>query len=116
MTTLLPPAPATDTRKDRTTRRPTPPVAGPLICSLSDHTMEGPYSARFPSSSAGETSRRAPVIRGAAEERAHRPRRLRGDRRVGRVPSCTMTGQTDPEFAHRPVMADEIVDLFAPVP
>jgi 16S rRNA (cytosine1402-N4)-methyltransferase len=27
-----------------------------------------------------------------------------------------MTGQPDPDFAHRPVMADEIVDLFAPVP
>jgi 16S rRNA (cytosine1402-N4)-methyltransferase len=26
-----------------------------------------------------------------------------------------MTGQPDPDFAHRPVMADEIVDLFAPV-
>jgi 16S rRNA (cytosine1402-N4)-methyltransferase len=27
-----------------------------------------------------------------------------------------MTGQPDPDFTHRPVMADEIVDLFAPVP
>lgn len=27
-----------------------------------------------------------------------------------------MTGQPDPDFAHRPVMADEIVELFAPVP
>jgi 16S rRNA (cytosine1402-N4)-methyltransferase len=27
-----------------------------------------------------------------------------------------MSGQPDPDFAHRPVMADEIVDLFAPVP
>jgi 16S rRNA (cytosine1402-N4)-methyltransferase len=27
-----------------------------------------------------------------------------------------MTGPTDPDFAHRPVMADEIVELFAPVP
>ncbi len=77
--------------------------------------MEGPYSARFPSSPDGETSRRASVIRGAAEERAHRPRRLRGDR-ARRVPSCTMPGPSDPDFAHRPVMADEIVDLFAPVP
>src|SRR3954469_17874473 len=101
-------------RKDRTTRRSTT-VVGPLICSLSDHTMEGPYPARFPSSPVGETSRRAPVIRGAAEERAHRPRRLRGHR-ARRVPSCTMPGQPDPDFAHRPVMADEIVDLFAPVP
>ena len=33
-----------------------------------------------------------------------------------RVSSCTMTGQPDPDFAHRPVMADEIVELFAPVP
>jgi 16S rRNA (cytosine1402-N4)-methyltransferase len=27
-----------------------------------------------------------------------------------------MNGQPDPDFAHRPVMADEIVELFAPVP
>ena len=78
--------------------------------------MEGPYSARFPSSPGGETSRRAPVIRGAADERAHRLRHPRGGHRVVRVSSCTMTGQPDPDFAHRPVMADEIVDLFAPVP
>jgi 16S rRNA (cytosine1402-N4)-methyltransferase len=108
-------APAALTRKDRTTRRPTPPVAGPLICSLSDHTMEGPYSARFPSSPVGETSRRAPVIRGAAEERAHRPRRTGGRGPHGGC-TCPMSGQPDPDFAHRPVMADEIVDLFAPVP
>src|SRR4051812_45913921 len=102
-------------RKDRTTRRSTP-VDGPLICSLSDHTMEGPYSARFPSSPGGETSRRAPVIRGAADERAPRSRRLSGGHRAPRVSSCTMTGPPDPDFAHRPVMADEIVELFAPVP
>ena len=78
--------------------------------------MEGPYSARFPSSPGGETSRRASVIRGAADERADRLRRLPGGHRVGRVSSCTMTGQPDPDFTHRPVMADEIVDLFAPVP
>ena len=36
--------------------------------------MEGPYSARLPSSSIGETSRRAPVDRGAADGRAPRPR------------------------------------------
>jgi 16S rRNA (cytosine1402-N4)-methyltransferase len=27
-----------------------------------------------------------------------------------------MNGQPDPDFAHRPVMADEIVEVFAPVP
>ena len=70
--------------------------------------MEGPYSARFPSSSVGETSRRATVIRGAADERA---------RSVPCVSARTaMDHRPDPRFAHRPVMADEIVDLFAPVP
>ncbi len=110
--------PPTHSRKDRTTRRSTSPVEGPLIRSLSDHTMEGPYSARFPSSPVGETSRRAPVIRGAADERAHRPRRLRRTRRTRSTErvACLMDRPPDPDFAHRPVMADEIVELFAPVP
>lgn len=44
-----------------------------LTRSLPESKMEGPYSARFPSSSLGETSRRTPAFRGAADERvAHR--------------------------------------------
>jgi 16S rRNA (cytosine1402-N4)-methyltransferase len=83
---------------------------GPLTRSLSDHTMEGPYSARFPSSSVGETSRRAPVIRGAADERSvHRSAGVPGHR-------TTAMDQRPEPFAHRPVMAEEIVALFAPVP
>jgi 16S rRNA (cytosine1402-N4)-methyltransferase len=35
------------------------------------------------------------------------------DRRVG---TCAMSPDPDPEFAHRPVMVDEIVEVFAPVP
>jgi 16S rRNA (cytosine1402-N4)-methyltransferase len=70
--------------------------------------MEGPYSARFPSSPVGETSRRATVIRGAADERARRP--------LGTPARTDMDHRPDPRFAHRPVMADEIVALFAPVP
>jgi len=76
----------------------------PIISSLSDHTMEGPYSARFPSSPTGEKSRRTPVVRGTAEDRAHRPHR-----------GTAMT-DVDEGFAHRPVMVDEIVDAFASVP
>ena len=71
--------------------------------------MEGPYSARFPSNPVGETSRRVPVIRGAADERAETPP-ASAARSV-----CAMDATADPDFAHRPVMADEIVDLFAPV-
>ena len=110
---------ATAPRKDRLTRRPIHPVDGPLISCLSDHTMEGPYSARFPSSSDGETSRRAPVIRGAADERSDtidRHRHLRGGGTDRRGRACAMSPDDDREFAHRPVMADEIVELFGPVP
>ena len=45
-------------------------ASGSLIRSLSAGTMEGPYSARFPSSPIGETSRRAPAGRRAADERS----------------------------------------------
>lgn len=76
----------------------------PIISSLSDHTMEGPYSARFPSSPTGEKSRRTPVVRGTAEDRACSP--LRG----------MATMDVDHEFAHRPVMVDEVVASFEPVP
>ncbi len=40
-----------------------------LLGSLPVDKMEGPYSARLPSSSIGEKSRRAPVGRETAEER-----------------------------------------------
>jgi len=66
--------------------------------------MEGPYSARFPSSPTGEKSRRTPVVRGTAEDRARSP--LRG----------MATMDVDDEFPHRPVMVDEVVSAFAPVP
>ena len=72
--------------------------------------MEGPYSARFPSSPAGEKSRRAPVFRGAAHERTHS---LRSPRTVN---TCIMDRPSEHDFVHRPVMAHEIVEAFAPVP
>jgi 16S rRNA (cytosine1402-N4)-methyltransferase len=72
--------------------------------------MEGPYSARFPSSPAGEKSRRAPVFRGAAHERTHSPRSPRT------VNTCTMDRSSEHDFVHHPVMAREIVEAFAPVP
>lgn len=76
---------------------------GPIFRSPSEHTMEGPYSARFPLSPTGEKSRRAPVFRRTAEDRT-----LRGSEVV------SMDDGID--FAHRPVMVDEIVEAFAPVP
>lgn len=88
------------TRKDPTGGR----CRLPIISSLSDHTMEGPYSARFPSSPTGEKSRRTPVIRGTAEDRARSP--LRG----------MATMDVDDGFTHRPVMVDEVVSAFEPVP
>jgi 16S rRNA (cytosine1402-N4)-methyltransferase len=88
------------TRKDPTGGR----CRRPIISSLSDHTMEGPYSARFPSSPTGEKSRRTPVVRGTAEDRARSP--LRG----------MATMDVDDEFTHRPVMVDEVVSAFGPVP
>ena len=87
-----------------------PTRRGPLLCSLSEHTMEGPYSARFPSSPAGEKSRRAPVFRGAAHERTQSPRSPRT------VNTCTMDPSSELDFVHRPVMAQEIVEAFAHVP
>ena len=87
-------------RKDTTHGR----CGDPIISSLSDHTMEGPYSARFPSSPTGEKSRRAPVVRGTAEDRAAGPNR-------GALPM-----DAEGDFAHRPVMLDEVVAAFAAVP
>ena len=95
-----------------TTRRTAAPQRpGSLIRSLSAGTMEGPYSARFPSSPIGETSRRAPAGRGAADERSGCPPPPQSS---GRHRAHDRT--TTRAFAHRPVMVDEIVELFAPVP
>ena len=77
----------------------------PIISSPSERTMEGPYSARFPSSRAGEKSRPTPVFRGAADDRT-------GSATTPHRKARPMTEQ----FAHRPVMLDEIVDVFADVP
>ena len=76
---------------------------GPIFRSPSEHTMEGPYSARFPLSPTGEKSRRAPVFRRTAKDRT-------------RSASGVTTMDGDPQFAHRPVMLDEVVATFAPVP
>jgi 16S rRNA (cytosine1402-N4)-methyltransferase len=107
---------------DITTDTQTAP--GSLIRSLSAGTMEGPYSARFPSSSIGEKSRRATAGREAADERStrcHGPhRRERGARHPRRASGHhdfegpQMAG--DAEFKHLPVMVGEITRLFEPVP
>lgn len=88
------------TRKDITRGR----AGRPIFSSLSDHTMEGPYSARFPSSPTGEKSRRTPVIRGTAEGRDPGP--CRGAHAM----------DVDQDFSHRPVMVDEVVAALASVP
>ena len=124
----------TDT--DRTDQPPTShhdtAASGSLIRSLSAGTMEGPYSARFPSSPIGETSRRAPAGRRAADERsgcgaAGRGRaaaRCRVPALTARTPAARTPTVTrpasrtrppnptleaarmagDPTFQHRPVM------------
>ncbi|MSW44704.1 MAG: 16S rRNA (cytosine(1402)-N(4))-methyltransferase RsmH [Actinobacteria bacterium] len=110
MTTLTS-TPLYSRRKDRPTcRRSFAPIRRPLLCSLSEHTMEGPYSARLPLSPAGEKSRRATVFRGAAHERTRIPRST--------PPETTpaMDAHSSEDFAHRPVMAVEITDVFARVP
>lgn len=76
----------------------------PILSSPSERTMEGPYSARFPSSRAGEKSRPAPVFRGAAENRT-----------TTAVNACRKA-RTMTKFDHQPVMLGEIVEAFAPVP
>jgi 16S rRNA (cytosine1402-N4)-methyltransferase len=116
--------------------------SGSLIRSLSVGTMEGPYSARFPSSPIGEKSRRASAGRRAADERSTCPRipklrlttpkrrscssradtatapRPAGDRAAGTTgpdrEGTDMAGE--PTFHHQPVMVAEITALFAPVP
>ena len=95
----------THQRKDHSCDR----AGRPIFSSLSEHTMEGPYSARFPSSPTGEKSRRAPVFRGTAEDR-YRLCRLAQQREV------SVMAETHESFDHRPVMLDEIVAAFASVP
>ena len=99
-------------------------ASGSLIRSLSAGTMEGPYSARFPSSPIGEKSRRAPAGREAADERSargrgphHRERSTRHPRRAARhhdLEGPHMAGDTP--YAHRPVMVDEVTRIFESVP
>jgi len=95
----------TTARKDHQRGR----AGRPMFSSLSEHTMEGPYSARFPSSPTGEKSRRAPVFRGTAEDRARlcRPASLR---------EVSAMAENHESFDHRPVMLDEIVAAFDTVP
>ena len=95
----------TQKRKDHLCDR----AGRPIFSSLSEYTMEGPYSARFPSSPTGEKSRRATVFRGTAEDR---PRlcRLAPQREVSDM------AENHDEFDHQPVMLDEIVAAFDSVP
>ena len=94
--------------------------SGSLIRSLPAGMMEGPYSARFPSSPIGETSRRAPAGREAADERSPcRPDATgpapASHRRIGECRRPTMA-QDAPAYEHRPVMVDRIVELLGVVP
>jgi len=135
---LTGPGPAQETRhpKHETTG------SGSLIRSLSVGTMEGPYSARFPSSPIGEKSRRASAGRRAADERSPCPLALKHRLLTPNRPPCSSrpnsvadhrsagarawsTGGPDlegtdmagePTFHHHPVMVTEITDLFATVP
>ena len=61
--------------------------SSPLLGSLPVDKMEGPYSARLPSSSIGEKSRRAPVGRRTAEQRDLPPPQGRNYPRPCWVPS-----------------------------
>ncbi len=70
-----------------------------LLGSLPVDEMEGPYSARLPSSSIGEKSRRAPVGRGTAEQRDN----------FKHVGSGLMS------FKHEPVMLEEVLGVFEPI-
>jgi 16S rRNA (cytosine1402-N4)-methyltransferase len=110
-----------------TTRTEHTTGTGSLIRSLPAGTMEGPYSARFPSSPIGETSRRAPAGREAADERSTcpRPHRLRRRSRTGplrtRVPSeSTPRLPSDPSspsaFRHEPVLLERVVAVLGAVP
>jgi 16S rRNA (cytosine1402-N4)-methyltransferase len=74
--------------------------------SLPVDKMEGPYSARLPSSSFGEKSRRASVGRGTAEERQEKSANMSGPAAQG--------GPRD--FAHEPVMISEILAVFEAAP
>lgn len=98
-----------------------------LSGSLPVDKMEGPYSARLPSSSIGEKSRRAPVGRETAGLRDLPPPRRPSpgsfvgpsqDRRLVPVSAaglCFGATVTMADFDHIPVMLDEILDVFAPV-
>lgn len=99
------PVSLTATRKDHLRDH----AGRPMFSSLSEHTMEGPYSARFPSSPTGEKSRRAPVLRGTAEDRG----RLRTA--VPQRGDSVMVANHG-SFEHQPVMVDEIVEAFGSVP
>ncbi len=71
-----------------------------LLGSLPVDKMEGPYSARLPSSSIGEKSRRAPVGRETAEERVLNhflPNRLLSC--SGRPPDRLVAAQTGRQSA-----------------
>jgi 16S rRNA (cytosine1402-N4)-methyltransferase len=81
--------------------------------SLPVDRMEGPYSARLPSSSIGEKSRRAPVGRRTADELGA------VTYQVGEEPSHgdAMSGNSAPAaFDHEPVMLAEVLEVFEPVP
>lgn len=69
--------------------------------------MEGPYSARFPSSLTGEKSRQAPVLRGATEDRHSLS--------VLRLPKGRVAMTKDVAFSHQPVMQNEIISAFTSV-
>ena len=77
---------------------------GSLTRSLPAGTMEGPYSARFPSSPIGETSRRAPAGREAADERSTCAGSQEGSRDMV---------DAEPGFHHRPVLVERITALLA---
>src|SRR3954447_15355323 len=94
----------TTTHNPNTDCRNTTTGTGSLIRSLSVGKMEGPYSARFPSSPIGETSRRASAGRRAADERSTC---RRTPHRTDHEPEgIDMAGE--PSFHHQPVMVDEI--------
>ena len=115
---------------DTATRRTAPKHTtgtGSLIRSLPAGTMEGPYSARFPSSPIGETSRRAPAGREAADERSPcaRPTTPAADlpnrasaysvpiESTPRLPSAPSS--PPPAFRHEPVMVERVVDVLGQV-
>jgi 16S rRNA (cytosine1402-N4)-methyltransferase len=67
--------------------------------------MEGPYSARLPSSPIGEKSRRAPPI-------GRLQRVVSDEEMAARVTAMSIASG---HFAHTPVMRDEILEVFSPL-